>query len=398
MIEHNQNKISAEFVILMALYVALMAMSIDMILPALGLMGKDLGVADENKMQYVIGALFLGFTFGQIIYGPISDSFGRKKPIYFGIGIFIIGNVICLTAENFEAIIFGRLLQGFGVAAPRVIGLAIVRDLYKGAEMARVMSFVMTIFILIPMVAPSLGQLILLVASWHAIFYVFVLCAITTILWTYFRLPETLHHQDIKPFNLRVILKDFVLVFKNKTTLRYSICAGLVFGGLIGYLVSSRQIFQDYFKVGEQFVLFFAMSALAIGLASIMNSFFVRKFSMKAICQNALLAVITLSALFFVFLLISDNQIAIWQFMVFIMIIFFCFGLLFGNLNALAMEPMGHYAGTASAVVGSLSSAISVGMGTLIGQQFNNSLVPIALGFFALSIAAFLLQLSLKKS
>jgi DHA1 family bicyclomycin/chloramphenicol resistance-like MFS transporter len=376
----------------MALYVALMAMSIDMILPALSLMGKEFGVADENKMQYVIGVLFLGFTFGQIIYGPLADSFGRKPTIYIGLFIFVIGDILSIISHDFRIMLIGRFLQGFGAASPGIVSMAVIRDLYKGREMARVMSFIMTIFIIIPVIAPSIGQAILLIASWRVLFEIFLSAALIATIWTFLRLPETLKPQDVRPFNLPTIWKDFCTVISNKITLGYTICAGLVFSALIGYLTSSRQIFQDYFQVGDLFPLYFGISALSIGASSIINSAIVRKYGMKLICHHALIVMIAMSVLFLALSIFQSNQILLWQFMIFAVITFFCLGMLFGNLNALAMEPMGHVAGVASAVIGCLSSGISVIVGSAIGQAYNNSLTPMILGFLLLTIAAFILQ------
>jgi DHA1 family bicyclomycin/chloramphenicol resistance-like MFS transporter len=395
--KHADKKISfAEFIGLMALYVALMAMTIDTILPALLIIGEEFNVVKENETQYIVSLLFLGFTFGQIIYGPISDSFGRRFTIYIGLVIFIIGNILSLTAESFSMMLFGRFLQGFGAASPRITSIAIIRDLYKGREMARVMSFIMTIFIIIPVIAPSIGQAILLVASWRIIFIIFLICALIAMVWTYMRLPETLKKKDIRPFNLPTIWNDFRKVVSNKITLGYTICAGLVFGALIGYLNSSRQIFQDYFAVGKSFPLYFSISALSIGGSSIFNSMIVRRYGMKLICHYALIVTIIMSAIF-VPLSLQESPIPIWMFMIYMIITFFCMGLLFGNLNALAMEPMAHYAGIASAVVGSLSSGISAITGTLIGQAYNNSLTPILTGFLILSLSSFSLLSWLKK-
>ena len=394
----KQIKISfPEFVSLMALYVALMAMSIDMILPALSMMGQEFGIKNENETQYVIGVLFLGFTFGQVIYGPIADSFGRKFTIYIGLFVLIIGNILSLFAHDFRMMLIGRLLQGFGAASPRIVSMAIIRDLYKGRDMARVMSFIMTIFIIIPVLAPSVGQALLFVDGWRIMFVVFLLAAVIATFWTYFRLPETLKTEDIRPFNISAILYDFRKVFSNKVTLGYAICAGFVFGALIGYLTSSRQIFQEYFGLGKLFPIYFGAAALSIGVSSIVNSMIVRRYGMKLICHHALIAIIAASLLFILISIFQDGQILLWQFMIFILIAFFCLGLLFGNLNALAMEPMGHIAGIASAVIGFVSSGISAIIGTLIGQFYNNNLTPMIIGFLFLTSISYLLQRWIEK-
>lgn len=392
MINHQKKSSFVEFVTLMALYVALMAMSIDMVLPSLFLMGEDFGIADQNQMQYVIGVLFLGFTFGQIIYGPLADSFGRKPTVYIGLVIFAVGNILSIMAQDYSMMLFGRFLQGFGAASPRIVSIAIIRDLYKGRDMARVMSFIMTIFIIIPVIAPSIGQALLFVVSWRFLFVIFLGAAIIATVWTFIRLPETLKKEDVRPFNLPTIWKDFLVVLNNKIALGYTICTGLVFGALIGYLASCRQIFQDYFQVGELFPIYFGISALSIGASSIVNSMIVKKYGMKLICHYAMILMMFMSAALIAVSLLQNQQVLLWQFMIFAVITFFAVGMLFGNLNALAMEPMGHIAGVAAAVTGCLSSAISALIGTAIGQSYNNTLTPIFYGFMLLTTAAFLLQ------
>jgi len=392
MMNHQKKSSFAEFVTLMALYVSLMAMSIDMILPALFLMRKDFGIIDQNQMQYVIGILFLGFTFGQIFYGSLADSFGRKPTVYLGLIIFVIGNILSITAHDYSMMLLGRFLQGFGAASPRIVSIAIIRDLYKGRDMARVMSFVMTIFIVIPVIAPSIGQALLFFISWRFLFGIFLTTAIIATIWTFFRLPETLKKQDVRPFNLPTIWKDLLLVLGNKFAVGYAICNGLVFGALIGYLSSSRQIFQDYFQVGELFPIYFGISALSVGASSILNSMIVKKYGMKLICHHALLLMMAMSISFFLMSIFQNHQLLIWQFMIFAVITFFALGMLFGNLNAMAMEQMGHIAGIAAAVTGCLSSGISVIIGTTIGQSYNNTLTPMFCGFFLLTSSAFLLQ------
>ena len=392
MMNHQKKSSFVEFVTLMALYVSLMAISIDMILPALFLMGKDFGIIDQNQMQYVIGVLFLGFTFGQIFYGPLADSFGRKPTVYLGLIIFVAGNILSITAQDYSMMLLGRFLQGFGAASPRIVSIAIIRDLYKGRDMARVMSFVMTIFIVIPVIAPSIGQALLFFMSWRFLFGIFLIAAIIATIWTFIRLPETLKKQDVRPFNLPTIWKDLLLVLGNKFAVGYAICNGLVFGALIGYLSSSRQIFQDYFQVGELFPIYFGISALSVGASSILNSMIVKKYGMKLICHHALLLMMVMSVSFFLMSIFQNHQLLIWQFMIFAVITFFALGMLFGNLNAMAMEQMGHVAGIAAAVTGCLSSGISVIIGTTIGQSYNNTLTPMFCGFFLLTSSAFLLQ------
>lgn len=392
---NNEKMPFAEFVSLMALFVAIMALSIDTILPAMYMIEQDLHLTRPNEIQFIIGILFLGFTFGQIIFGPISDSFGRKLTIYSGLLIFILGTILSLVAKDFQMMLVGRFLQGFGASSPRVVSLAIVRDRYQGREMARVMSFIMSVFIIVPVIAPAIGQLFLLFSTWHSIFILFLVAAVIAFTWTYFRLPETLKKEDLKAFDFKTIKYDFIKVITNKITLGYAICAGLIFGALIGYITTSRQIFQDYFLVGNLFPLYFAISALSIGIASFTNSQIVRKYGMQKISHYSLLTVIFISAIFLFFVYNQPDKIELPCFVIYAATIFFCMGLLFGNLNALAMEPMGDYAGMASAIIGSISSAISLVIGTAIGQSYDNSPMPLILGFLTLGILAFIIQLYL---
>lgn len=384
-----------EFVALMALLVSITALAIDTVIPALPMMGTDLQVVGVNDTQYVISVLFMGFTLGQIIYGPISDSFGRKRAIYIGLGLFIIGCVLSYTARSFEMMLIGRLLQGFGAASSRVISIAMVRDKYGGRDMARVMSFVMAVFILVPALAPGLGQIILLFAHWRAIFLVFLTIAILSMIWMFFRLPETLHANERKAFTISVIAHGLREVVTNKITFGYTLCAGLIFGALIGYLTSAQQIFQAYYGLGDIFSVYFAVLALAIGVASIFNSSIVKRFGMRIISHHALQVMMATALVFGVVAYMMPYTVPLWGFMAFAIVTFFALGLLFGNLNALAMEPMGHIAGLASAAVGALSSLLSVTVGTLIGQAYNDTLFPLAVGFFAVSFLAYILQLTL---
>lgn len=387
-----------EFIALMALLISLVALSIDAVLPALQMIGEDLNVADINHTQLVISFLFGGFMFGQLVYGPASDSFGRKRMIYFGLGLFLLGSALSLTAQSFEMMLAGRALQGFGAASSRIITIAMTRDLFKGREMARVMSIIMSIFIFVPALAPALGQGVMFVADWRAIFIVFLVVAAIAITWMSFRLPETLAHDKRRPFSPRAITAAVREVLSHRITLGYTVCAGLIFGSLIGYLTSARQVFQDYFAVGEWFAVCFAISAFSIGIASVVNSRIVMRFGMKTICHYALLGMAVTSAAFLLGFVLRPEPVPFWAFMAYVPVAFFCLGLQFGNVNALAMEPMGHMAGIASAVIGSFSTLISVTLGTVIGQAYDHSLTPLIGGFFVLSSSAFLLQAWLNRS
>ncbi len=364
---------------------SLTALSIDAILPALSQIGSDLNVQNANDRQLVVSMIFLGLAFGQLFFGPLSDKTGRKPAIYAGYGLFIAGSLLSIFSVSFSMMLFGRLLQGAGVSAPRAVTLALVRDQYEGRAMARVMSFVMTVFILVPMIAPIMGQTILLFSGWRSIFGVFVLLAAFTLLWFALRMPETLAPEDRAPFSLERIIGATREILRTRIALGYTVTAGLVSSAHLGYLNSAQQVFQEQYTLGELFPLFFAVTAFSIGLASFLNARLVVRFGMRLLVRWALLVIFGLSIAIFGVALLSAGQPPLWLFMVYLMLVFFCIGILFGNMNALAMEPLGHIAGIGAAVVGSLSTLISVMLGTMIGRSYNGTILPLVAGIAILT-------------
>jgi DHA1 family bicyclomycin/chloramphenicol resistance-like MFS transporter len=375
----------AEFVILVSMMMALTALSIDAMLPALSQIGSDLNVQNANDRQLVVSMIFLGLAFGQLFFGPLSDKTGRKPAIYAGYGLFITGSLLSMFSVSFPMMLFGRLLQGAGVSAPRAVTLALVRDQYEGRAMARVMSFVMTVFILVPMIAPIMGQTILLFSGWRSIFGVFVLLAAFTLVWFALRMPETLAPEDRAPFSLERIIGATREILRTRIALGYTVTAGLVSGAHLGYLNSAQQVFQEQYALGELFPLFFAIIAFSIGLASFLNARLVVRFGMRLLVRWALLVIFGLSIAIFGVALVSAGQPPLLLFMVYLMLVFFCIGILFGNMNALAMEPLGHIAGIGAAVVGSLSTLISVMLGTMIGRSYNGTILPLVTGIAILT-------------
>ncbi|MCB0193518.1 MAG: multidrug effflux MFS transporter [Anaerolineae bacterium] len=381
-----------EFIVLMALMMSLVALSIDSMLPALTDIGHDLGVERANNNQLIISMLLLGLSIGQMIYGPLSDSTGRKPAIYAGFGLFIIGTLVSLFSTTFPIMLTGRLLQGVGAAGPRIVTIALIRDQYEGRAMARVMSFIMAVFILVPAVAPSFGQAVLFVAPWRALFGVFLLMAAIAVTWFAIRQPETLPTDRRRPFSLNRIAMGVREVLTTRTSFGYTIAAGVVFGGFMGYLNSAQQIFQVQYGLGNLFPLFFSVLALAIGGASLVNARLVTQFGMRALSNRALLTISGLSLLFLPVAFLFGGQPPLWLLMGYFVISFFCIGLLFGNLNAMAMEPLGHIAGIGAAVVGSLSTFIAVMLGLVIGQNYNGTVLPIITGFALLGVSSLMVM------
>jgi MFS transporter, DHA1 family, multidrug resistance protein len=378
----------AEFITLTAIMMSLVALSIDTMLPALSAIGMDLGVTSKNTSQLIISIFFLGMASGQLLYGPISDSNGRKPAIYLGYGLFIIGCILSLSATSFPLMLAGRFLQGFGTAGPRIVSIAIVRDQYEGSSMARVMSFVMTVFILVPIVAPAIGQGILLFSGWRAIFGTFLALGLLSLVWFAFRQPETLKQENRIPFSFKRMTATVRTILDNRSALGYSITAGLVSGFFLGYLNSAQQIFQEEYALAERFPLFFAALALSIGGASFFNARLLLHHTMQSLSTRALLTISGMSASFLLLILLQENHPPLWQLMLYLFLTFFSTGILFGNLNALAMETLGSIAGIGAGIAGSLSTFISLIAGTVIGQSYNGTVLPLTAGFLLLSVAS----------
>ncbi|MCB0034699.1 MAG: multidrug effflux MFS transporter [Anaerolineales bacterium] len=374
-----------EFVALMAMMMSLVALSIDALLPALPEIGASLGVEQANDNQLIISMLFLGLSIGQMFYGPLSDSIGRKTTIYIGLVIFMAGCTLALTATSFTMMLVARVIQGIGAAGPRTITLAVVRDQYDGRRMARVMSFVMTVFILVPVVAPSIGQAVLLFAHWRAIFGMYLVLSIIALAWFGTRQPETLPTAKRIPFSGGRIMRALREIFANRIALGYTVMAGLVSGAFVGYLNSAQQIFQDQYGLGQLFPLYFSVLALALGSASFLNARLVMRYGMRTLVLRSLLLITLLSIVFAAVVFTLAGQPPLWLLMGFFLITFFGVGILFGNLNALAMEPLGHIAGVGAAVVGSLSTLLSSLLGTVIGQNYNGTVLPLIFSFGILS-------------
>ncbi len=381
-----------EFVAMLALCMSLVALSIDTILPAMQDIGREFSVPGENTQQFIITALFAGLSLGQLIVGPLSDRLGRKVTIFYGLGLFVIGSLLCIVASDFNLFLAARFIQGMGAAAPRVLVIAIVRDRYEGRVMAKVISYVMGIFICLPAIAPTIGQAFLMVAPWRGIFVLLMAIAAVIFVWLFLRLDETLHEEDRRPFTLLSLWQGIKTVCTNRMTLCYMVSAGFIFGAFMGYLNSSQQIFQSYYDLGDKFPLYFGATAAAIGAAFFTNAQLVERYGMRAVIVTALIAMAIAGGIFGLYEIIVHGQVPLPAFMIYMLISAFCMGMLFGNFNALAMVPMGHIAGMASAVIGCVSLVIAAGFGALIGQMFDNSLTPVTAGFFGLSLASLVMM------
>jgi DHA1 family bicyclomycin/chloramphenicol resistance-like MFS transporter len=342
-------------------------------------------VANPNDRQLVISIIFLGSALGQLFFGPLSDKTGRKSAIYSGYALFITGSLVSIFSINFPVMLLGRIFQGLGLAAPQAVTMALVRDRFEGRTMAKVMSFAMTVLILVPMIAPTIGQGILLFAGWRSIFGSFLLFAVITLSWFALRIPETLALENRVPFSLRRIVHSIQEILKIRSALGYTLTAGLVNGFFLGYLNSSQQIFQEQYALGEAFPLYFAMIALSLGMASFLNARLVMRYGMRQLIRTALAIVFSLAVIFLGVSVAFTGQPPLWGLMAYLMISFFCTGILFGNLNALVMQPLGHLAGVGAAVVGSITTLISMLLGVMIGRSYNGTVLPLVIGMVILT-------------
>jgi DHA1 family bicyclomycin/chloramphenicol resistance-like MFS transporter len=382
-----------EFVVLMATLISLVALSIDAMLPALAEIGRDLGVAHANDSQLVVTFLFSGLMIGQLIYGPLSDSIGRKPAIYAGLVLYMTGCILSTMAWSFEVMLAGRMLQGLGAAASRIVTIALVRDQYSGRAMARIMSLITTVFIVVPALAPLLGQGILLVASWRAIFGVLLTLAAIGFVWFLLRQPETLPRARRKPFSLTGIGRGVIEILRNRQAFGYTASAGLVMGAFIGYLSSAAQVMQQQYGLGTHFPFYFGSLALCIGMASFSNSRLVVRYGMRRITTAALSVMGGASIVFFCVSFWQVGHPPLWSLMIWGAACFACFGMLMGNFQAMAMEPLGHIAGIGAGVVTSLTTVSGVVLGTTVGQSYDGTVLPLIGGYALLGSTSLAVKL-----
>ena len=397
MIHKAYQTVSTEFIIIMASLMSLLALSIDSMLPALNLIGNSLGVSNPNDNQLIISSMFLGMAMGLMLYGPLSDSFGRKKALYLGVFIFLIGDLISLLANDFTFMIIGRLCQGFGAASCRVVTTAMIRDRFEGKEMAKIMSLIMLVFIMVPVLAPALGQLILVFYPWPAIFILLFVFALTSIIWLGLRQPETLDVEKRIDFSLGNVWAGIKETLSTPVSRAYTLAGGFIFGAFIGYLSCVQQILQIQYELGSAFSFYFGALALAIGLASFANSKLVMKFKIPTLCIAALCVFVAASFIFTLFTYYYDGHPALPFLLAYLALVFFCFGFVLGNFSTLALYSLGHIAGVANSVISTIRTLISVVVGGMIGQLYDGTVQPLVIGFLLCSLISLIIVVSINK-
>lgn len=376
----QKNTSQLEFIALMAALMSVTALAIDALLPALDIIAFDLGILLQADNQLLVTMIFIGLGLGPLLFGPLSDAIGRKPSVYIGFFVFLMASVVCIKATSLELMILGRILQGIGLSAPRTICIAIIRDLYHGDYMARIMSFVTILFILIPIVAPAMGKFILDNGNWKGIFYVQGAIGILVTIWFWIRQKETLAQTKRIPFKFNRIIRGAKQTLSHTRSIGFTLISGLIVGSFLVYLSASQHIFQQQYGLKEEFPYIFAGIAIAIGVAILLNGSFVVKYGMEKLVTLSLVGYFLVSILYIIIFFNTPTPHIVYL-LIFFALQFFFIGFLFGNIRALAMEPVGHIAGIAAAITGFISTMMAVPISTLIGRFVAVSTLPLFIGF-----------------
>ncbi|MEM9495737.1 MAG: multidrug effflux MFS transporter [Pseudomonadota bacterium] len=380
------NMAFAELVGLVAAAMALNALAIDMMLPALGQIGADLGAAQDNDRQLIIVLYVVANGLSQLLFGPIVDRFGRKRVLLWSLAGYTMASVFCVMAPTFTTLIVARMIQGASTAATRVAAVAIVRDLHSGRTMAKVMSFAVTVFMAAPIIAPALGQIVLAFGPWRMIFAVLLFYGVALTVWVAFRTPETLTPEKTKPIDARVIAATYGQFLGNKTAMGYTIAAAFCFGALFGYISASEQIFLETFEIGDRFAIAFAAIAISLAAASFLNASLVSRYGMRRLTHWALALFIVVNIIHFAIVYMLGDKFLV--FMTCTSLSFFALGLIGPNTNAIVMEPMGHIAGAAAAAHGFAGTTLAGALGGLVARAYDGTTLPIVIGFVAFGAIA----------
>jgi len=385
-----RQKSEFEFIVIMAALMSLVSLAIDALLPAMTNIGDTIGIINATNNQLLITMIFLGLGFGQLISGPLSDSYGRKPIIYIGFIVFAFASLICVFSTSLEMMIVGRIAQGIGLSAPRTISIAMIRDRFSGNYMAKVMSFVVAIFILVPVVAPALGKIMLDLYGWQSIFYSQLLFGLAVMLWLWKRQPETLKKENKRDFKLSLLIAGLKEFIKHKNAVIFTFFSGCITGSFMVYLSASQVIFEQQYNLKDEFPFIFAGIALFIGIATFLNGTLVVKLGMFKLV-SIFTIIFTLIPFVYIFLYSGETNPSIYVLVTFFGLQFFAIAFLFGNTRALAMEPIGHIAGIGAAINGFVSTIMAVPIAIWIGSFINTSALPLFIGFFVCGVIALLL-------
>ncbi len=394
----NENvKPNFEFIALMASLMSIVALAIDALLPAISNIGIAINSLDPTDNQLLITMIFLGLGVGQLFFGPLSDSFGRKPIVYMGFGIFAVASAICVFAPSLEVMIVGRILQGIGLSAPRTIAISIIRDTYKGDYMAKIMSFVTAFFILVPVVAPAIGKWIMDAFGWEAIFYVQLFFALVVAIWFWKRQVETLKPHYKIPFSGKVFVNGLREFIKHRETVAFTFTSGFVTGSFLVYLSASQHVFEDQYGLTESFPYIFAGLACSVGLSTFLNGTLVMRFGMRKLALMAQMAFCAIAVVYVVVFYGSPNP-NVAVLVLFLFAQFFCLGFLWGNFRSIAMEPIGHIAGIGAAINGFVSTIMAVPIANYIGRFVQVTVWPMFVGLAICGLLSLGIMLLVRRS
>lgn len=375
-----------EFVVMMAAIMSLGALAIDGMLPALDEIARDLGVVDPNHRQLVVGLYLFASGIGCLFPGIFADRFGRRKVLFFALGFYITTSLLCALATSFEMLLTLRVIQGLGTAGLSVLPAAIIRDRFSGDQMARLMSVIFIVFMAVPVLAPAVGQTVLMFASWHWVFVTMAVLASVLWLWVWARLPETLDPETAQPISFGTVIKNMPLTVRTREAIGYVLASGLTFGAMFGYINSSQQLIGEHFGQDENFPLIFGATASTLALSSFINSRIVERFGARRVSHSALLAFLVVAALQVYTALYHSHSLYLF---VPLMSANLCLlGFMGANFSSIAMQPFRETAGSASSVQAFIRMVLGAVIGMVIGQSYNDSALPLALALLLASCAS----------
>lgn len=384
-----------ETIAMMALVMALQALAVDAMLPALGFIAGDLGVTDPNRRQLVIGAFMLASGFASLFPGSLADRFGRRPVLLSCIGLYLVFSLGCALVTSFDALLVMRVLQAVGCGGLAVLPGAIIRDRFSGDQMAKQMSIISVVFLVVPMLAPSIGQVVLLFAGWRWIFVFLAAMAALMATWVFVRLPETLHPEYRQTIRLMSIGANMAGAATNRSAIGYVLGGAMTFGALIGYVNCSQQLVAEHFGAGETFPLLFGLSALMMAAANFSNSRIVERFGARRVSHTAVLAFIAVSAAQVWFA--SGPGQTLWQFMPLMIMNMILIGFIGANFGSIALQPFASTAGAANSMHAFLRMVIGSTIGIFVGQAFDGTALPLAIALLACGITSLSLVLFSEK-
>lgn len=369
----------SEFIAFIAACMALNALAIDVMLPAFPSITTHFQLDNPNHTQAVVAVYLAGMGLSQLFYGPLSDSVGRRPVLIGGLVLFLLAGALLAVTDSFATLLAARFMQGFGAGAPRVVAISLARDTYTGRKLGRVLSLAMTVFMAVPILAPSLGELVLLVAPWRWIFGILVAGGAFVLLWAAIRLRESLPPERRRPLSVRAVINGYRTACNSRPAVAYMTALGLVLGAQMGFIISAQAIFAEVFDAGQHFGLLFAVVAAAMAVAALANAHLVTRFGMRQLAISGLVSLVALNAVHL--LLATTGSESLEMFILIQMGSMAMFGLLGANLNALAIEPLGHIAGTASSMIGLFTTILGALLGFVVGQFFDGSVVPLTVAY-----------------